>query len=354
LTEDKLKIMVLADSRSFHTERYVNQLENEGCQVLLASIEKGPIKYKQISTRGPRFLSYPLGVPAVEEMIEDFKPDIINPHFASGYGYLVSLIDTPCPVVLHLWGSDILIVPKKTFLHKMKTARALKAADLVIGDSEYLLRAADKIAHIDNSSVIPWGLEQRFIDQFEKDKAIASPIKIIVPRSHEEVYKNITIVRQLAEFIIEGKIEVTFPDFGSLFPDFKKEAKTLVGDKLSYYSRLDRDDFMELISDHDVYLSASRSDSSPASLIEAMGLGLIPVTADIKGVREWLTNDNGFLFDQTKEDGLKGVMYKLFENINDFNLIRQKNYEQVAKVAIFEKNIDQTISLMRKLVEKKN
>src|SRR4029079_13645664 len=40
----------------------------------------------------------------------------------------------------------------------------------------------------------------------------------------------------------------------------------------------------------EVYVSASRSDSTSQSLLEAMAAGALPVVSDIPGNREWVTD----------------------------------------------------------------
>jgi glycosyltransferase involved in cell wall biosynthesis len=43
----------------------------------------------------------------------------------------------------------------------------------------------------------------------------------------------------------------------------------------------------------EVYLSASRSDSTSLSLLEAMAAGAVPVVSDIEGNREWVADGQG-------------------------------------------------------------
>jgi glycosyltransferase involved in cell wall biosynthesis len=43
----------------------------------------------------------------------------------------------------------------------------------------------------------------------------------------------------------------------------------------------------------DVVLSASRSDSTSLSLLEAMAAGAVPVVSDIEGNREWVRDGDG-------------------------------------------------------------
>ena len=49
----------------------------------------------------------------------------------------------------------------------------------------------------------------------------------------------------------------------------------------------------DLLSRAEVYLSASRSDSTSVSLLEAMAGGALPVVSDIEGNREWVGEGEG-------------------------------------------------------------
>ncbi|MCX6834507.1 MAG: glycosyltransferase, partial [candidate division Zixibacteria bacterium] len=163
MSRDMLKVLVLADSRSFHTERYAAELQQQGCQVLTASLEDGPMEHHSLRRRGPiRALHYILAASEVRKLFDSFEPDVVNAHFASGYGYLAALAMRRHrrPLLLHLWGSDILIATHKSLLHRRKTRLALETADFVVGDSDYLLSEAGKIGHFRNHRTIAWGIER--------------------------------------------------------------------------------------------------------------------------------------------------------------------------------------------------
>lgn len=352
-----LKVLLLAKSSSFHTERFTAELRRQGCRVLVASLEQGDLHHFHLKPRGPhRIFHYLMAAVEIRRLINRFQPDIINPHYAAGYGFSAALanIGKRVPIVLNLWGGDILLAPKKSFLHKMKPSLALKAADCVVGDSQYLLMAAEKLSRLRVKQVIPWGIEKRYLAFHKQSYQFQKPLRIIVPRRHEKLYNNPFIVQSLAPLIREGKIEITFPDYGDLITDFRQETNRLVGNRVRFYDRKPRQEFLPFMAEHDLYLSASTTDSSPASLIEAMGLGLLPVVANIPGVREWLNPESGYLFRQNDPEDLKNLITTLLKKQDPHEQMRKNNLARVKREATFEENIAEQLTIMKRLAEGKH
>lgn len=350
----RLKIFVLADTRSFHTERYVCELRRQGHSVFLASLEKGRIHQYTLKSRGPfPQLHYVLAGREALALAKRVRPDIINPHFASGYGFLAAVAGLRrfAPVITNLWGSDILLVPRKSGLHRRKTAYAIAKSDWLIGDSEHLLQAAREIGGKKPASVIPWGIEDRYLRYHRAEYGLGNPLRIIVPRPHEAVYNNLFIVRALAPLLDNGAVELTFPGWGSLTENFKNQAQSLTEGRVHLYPRMSRDRFMQFMASHDVYLSSAISDSSPASMIEAMGLGLLPVAADIPGIHEWLTSDNGYLYERYNAQTLRTIIAELIIGRNDPKVEwRRANLDRVRREAVFEQNVATAAGVMRDLI----
>jgi len=357
VSKERFRVLVLADSRSFHTERYVREMRKQGCRVLLASQERGRTFHFRLKQIGPvSSFHYALSFGEIRSLIRRFRPDVINPHFVSGYGFAAALAGARrfAPVFVHLWGSDVLVVPNKSWLHRRKVMLGLSRADFVCGDSVFLVDAARCIVSFAAPrGVIPWGLEKEFLALHKQDYRLRTPLRILVPRSHEKVYDNTFIVRALAPLVNDNKIVLTFPDHGTQKEQFMRFAHDLVGDRIRFYERADRRDFLTMMADQDVYLSNARSDSSPASLIEAMGLGLVPVAADIPGVREWLDGDSGFLYAPSAEEDLRDVITKLLTGKDNFEQMRERNLKKVRNRALFEDNIGDTITIMRELAEER-
>lgn len=323
-----------------------------GHDVFLVSMEKGGIADVVLQPIGPfKALHYYLAKKQLSSIIENFKPDLISAHYASGYGFLSSLVykKYKIPIVLSLWGSDILVVPNKSFLHKWKTIKALKSAKIVIGDSDFLLEQANNIVELKNKKRIFWGIEEKYLSFHKKEYSISTPLKIIVSRHQERVYNNSFIVKTLKDLINGEKVEITFPSFGSLIKRFRIHSKKLVDDNINYYDKMPREEFIKLMVQHDVYLSASKSDSSPVSLIEAMGLGLIPIVANHPGIFD-LINSERFIFEQDNSESLIRIIKMIISSKNDFAGIRNKNLQFVKENAIFKSSMEQHIDIFRSIV----
>jgi glycosyltransferase involved in cell wall biosynthesis len=57
-----------------------------------------------------------------------------------------------------------------------------------------------------------------------------------------------------------------------------------------FVGRLSPEALAQWLARADIYLSASRSDSTSVSLLEAMASGAVPVVSDIAGNREWVSD----------------------------------------------------------------
>ena len=347
-----LRILMLADSRAFHTERLVWQMRLRGCRVLPASLERGKLHHFHLRGHGRvQQMSYLLARRQVSQLIERFRPDVINAHFAAGYGHLAAIANRRhrVPLVTTLWGSDILLLPQRGLWYRRKTRVALEAANYVLADSQYLLDEAARLADIPHSRVIPFGVERSWLDRYKEDRPLHRPLRIIVPRQHAKVYNNVMVFDSLRKMIGQGRVELTFPDFGPLAGGFRVYVKELLERGVSLYPRLPREEYIPFMAGHDVYLSASRSDSSPASLLEAMAVGLVAVAADIPGIREWLTPQTGFVFRQDDRNDLRQVVELLLQAPDSLTEQRRRARERVLAAAVFEENVADMIKVMKSL-----
>ena len=141
----------------------------------MISLERGaPTKAEEFffeSKIFPSFLKYPLSVRKVKKIAEETNPDLVNAHFVPGYGFIGALLGRH-PLVVSAWGSDILISPQKSFLHKLRAKYVLDKADAITTDAKILTQAVLNLG-VEEKNVIenPMGVDRALVLESEKKKS---------------------------------------------------------------------------------------------------------------------------------------------------------------------------------------
>jgi len=296
-----MKILFLADGSSHHTKRWVNYFAQRDHLCYLISLEKGiQINAESYYIR-PRIkiraLKYTSSYFKVKKIVDEIEPDLINALFVPNYGFLGALLNFK-PFVVSAWGSDILISPRKSFLHKLRTRFILTRADLILSDSDFLTQAIRGLG-IKEKRILtfPLGIET---ERYSQEKKRGGPITVLSTRRFEPIYDVKTFIQAMPLVLARSKSRIRFIVVGTGLQS--QELKELVldlklQDKLEFKEDLSDEGLIETYRDSDIYVSTSLSDSTSVSLLEAMASGLIPIVTDIPGNREWIKDgQNGFLF----------------------------------------------------------
>lgn len=348
-----MKVLFLSDAKSYHTRRWVDYFVERGHQCFLVSLEKGIptqaeeffINYKIL----PSFLKYPLSVRKIKKIAEKIKPDLINAHFVPGYG-LVGALLRQNPLVVSTWGSDILISPQKSFLHKLRAKYILKKADLITTDAKILTQAILDLG-IEGKKVVenPMGVDKNLVFECEKKRFDFSYQEekknfiILSNRRLEPVYDVITLLKTVPSVIKQAQKSVKFVIVGegSQKHGLIKLTQDLNVEKyVEFKGELARKDLLDCYFDSDIYVSTSLSDSTSVSLLEAMALGLIPIVTDIPGNREWIEDEkNGFLFPISDQEALAKQIISAMNEFRDWSDFREKNISLIKQKAVWEDNM---------------
>jgi glycosyltransferase involved in cell wall biosynthesis len=348
-----MKILFLSDAKSYHTKRWVDYFVDRGHQCFLISLEKGiPTKAEEFFIQSqifPSFLKFPLSARKVKKIAEKIKPDLINAHFVPSYGLIGALLGQS-PLVVSAWGSDILISPQKSFLHKLRAKYVLNKADLITTDAKILTQAIFSLG-IKGKRVIenPMGVDKNLILECEKKKLDSSywetkrNFLILSNRRLEPVYDVKTFLEAVPLVIQQAQKKVKFVIVGegSEKDRLIKFCKGLqVEEYVEFKGELSRQELMDCYKNSDIYISTSLSDSTSVSLLEAMALGHLPIVTDIPGNREWIEDKkNGFLFPSSDHQALaKRIIYA----INEFTgwiEFRERNNSLIKKKALWEDNM---------------
>jgi glycosyltransferase involved in cell wall biosynthesis len=347
-----MRLAFLADASLPHTLRWVNHFAGRGHACLLLSVERGvgyACRVAELPPRDglPRFLRYTLAVPEAKSILREFRPDVVNAHFLPNYGWLAARARCR-PLVLTTLGSDILLVPRRSPLHAWRTRFVLERCDAVTADAQML---ADAIGAFGVPAAkiltVPFGIEAaRFASPVERAPA---PLVVLSTRRLEPVYDVETLVRACARLSESERAGFAWrvAGNGSQEAALRALAAALPVTFLGWLgpAELDR----ELGAAH-LYVSASQSDSTSVSLLEAMAAGCLPVVSDLPANREWIVDgDNGLLFPVGDDDALAACLRRAAGDAALRERAAARNRDIVAARATWETNLETVEALFARL-----
>ncbi len=301
-----MRIAFLADASLPHTQRWLGYFVDRQHDCLLLSLEPGdgydcPTVWMRPWPRLPRFARYTLNVPAARRRLNAFRPDVVNAHFLPNYGWMAARAGAR-PLVLTTLGSDMLLVPRRTFLHAWRTRWVLQRCDRVTADAQMLARAVARFG-FDTARVltVPFGVD---LEAFDRAARVAprtnAPVRVLSTRRLEPVYDVPTLFRAATHVPPELRdaMRLRIAGVGAQAAELHAASRsTTVLPETTFLGWLEPQALTQELARAHVYVSTSRSDSTSVSLLEAMAAGCFPVVTDIEGNREWIRDgENGLLF----------------------------------------------------------
>jgi glycosyltransferase involved in cell wall biosynthesis len=288
-----VKIACLSNASAVHTAPWVDYFRGRGHEVRLYSLEpdlanRGVVALPRLPL--PGLLRYPLAAPALRRALAEFAPDLVDAHFVPNYGLLGALSGWR-PLCVTAWGSDLLL-GMSSALRRARARWVLARADRVLVDAENLARAArDLGAPAEKVLVIAWGVEMSRFDR----AAPREPGLMVTTRMHEPVYDVPVVLHAAAMAMRERQdLRLVVAGDGSLRPQLELQARALLpAGRFEFVGRVDAPTMAVLLGRAEIYLSASRSDSTSVSLLEAMAAGAVPVLSDLEANREWVADGDG-------------------------------------------------------------
>jgi glycosyltransferase involved in cell wall biosynthesis len=212
------------------------------------------------------------------------------------------------------WGSDILYDAKKSVLDRRRVRTALRSADVLIADCAAVGDAAVKLGFSRKKIVtFPWGVDlTRFNPRgsdgdLRKRLGWQNSFVLLHMRSWEPLYGPETVLRGfLRAAAKQPNLRLLMPGTGSLASRLKAIVrKSGLKDRVYFPGPIEQENLPAYYRAADLYVSASQSDGSSVSLMEALASGLPALVSDIPGNREWVRRGKeGWLFALNDRRGL--------------------------------------------------
>ena len=308
-----MKIVLLSAASSIHTVRWANGLSGAGHEVHVISQHpvEDPfdpaVEVHVLQFRGA--LGYFTIVPAVRKLLKEIHPDVVNAHYASGYGTTARLVGYR-PWVLSVWGSDVYDFPHKSFVHKWLVKKNLLVADAIASTSRCMAEETRSLApELGDIDITPFGVDMESYNRIapkqavSKSKLVIGTVKTMRPKyGIDTLIEAFALLRdRIADSGIEPKpvLELRLIGGGDQTPDLESLARRLgVAESVSFVGRVPHTEVPNRLAELDVYVALSRLDSESfgVAIIEASAAGRPVVVSDAGGLPEvTVQGETGFV-----------------------------------------------------------
>ena len=262
------RVLLLGDATSVHVRRWVEGLSDAGIDVVQADIAAGSL---------PRAIRFAAAVPRIRSVIRRLRPDIVHAHFASSYGVLAALTCGARPLVVSVWGSDVLQSAAASNRRRL-VRRALRRASLVTFDSDDAGDAVAELAPSAHRTKLVFGPARAWCAALRQDEPV-----ILSPRGLQDIYRPEVVLG-------------AFERFRRQWPDWTLEVMTggLAAPRdappgVRFVPRIPHEEMLEFFLRASAFCSVPRSDATAASLLEGMAAGSLPIVSDLPANRSWVT-----------------------------------------------------------------
>ncbi len=305
-----MKVALISHGKLIHVRPYLEYMVQAGWEVHWIQVAPPSFdvpgltvhqcypKWSSTSTGTVSKVSYFISGLMGRRLLKKINPDIVSAHYASSGG-LVAWLSGFRPYVVTIHGSD-LIQRSHYCIGRFLLRGIFRHAALVNSVCEHVAGTLESLGiHRDSVLVLPFGIELRDFPFCRHENPFASGVRIVCPRSLEQVYDIPTVIRGVAEARRRNvDAMLTLPAGGKLQPELERLTKKLgIAEAVTFGGGYNRQELQNILARHDVYVSASLWDGASLSLMEAMACGIFPVVSDIPANSEWLKDgENALMF----------------------------------------------------------
>lgn len=293
-----MRLLMLAPASAVHTQRWANGLCSLGAEVHVACLaEHVPsvstlddrITVHTLSGRGQ--VAYFTQAREVAKLARRVRPDVVNAHYASGYGTLFRLAHLK-PSVLSAWGSDVYEFPDRGPLQRWLVAGNLRYAGAVTSSSNVMAARIAEVTHGGvAATVIPFGVDPAIFWP-GPERADGRPVRFGIVKTLEPHYRIDVVIDAFARYVSDRDPDAATLDIygsGALLPELQARIARLgVSDRVVVHGGIAHEAVPAALRALDVFVLASETESFGVAAVEAMACGVPVIASDAPGFVEVL------------------------------------------------------------------
>lgn len=312
-----MKVLYFSRDYTPHDHRFLSALAQTAHTIYYLRLERQsrqledrpfPPQVEQVVWRGGRrpvgWRDYPRLLADLRQVIRRLQPDVIHAGPIQSAAFLAALSGFR-PLVSMSWGSDMLLDADRSAWMRWVSRFTLRRTTVLAADCRTVQEKAARFGFPAERVVLfPWGVDlARFqpgrAEAFRSRRGWQDAFVVLSLRTWEPLYGVDVVARGFARAARQQpRLRLLLLGGGSqaglIRSIFEQEG---VQEKVFFGGQVSGNDLPQYYQAADLYVSASHSDGSSVSLMEALASGLPVLVSDIPSNREWITpGREGWLF----------------------------------------------------------
>ena len=311
-------------------------------------------------------MGYFRNVGALRAILAKEKPDVLNAHYASGYGTTARFSGFH-PYMLSVWGSDVYDFPTRSLFHRWWLRRNLMAADKVASTSYAMAEQARLIAPgLGNIEITPFGVDTGLFspDGYKKSTTDATAISIGTVKALAPQYGIDTLIDSVALLVerLKGEhsklaksIRLRLIGDGPQCAELKARAEERgIAGIVEFAGRVMHSAVPDELHRLDIYAALSRRESFGVAVIEASACGLPVVVSDAGGLPEVvLTGETGLVVPKEDPEAAADALFRLVVDPDLRQRMGKSGRHRAASLYERHDNVKTMIFLYEKIISSK-
>lgn len=310
-----MRILFFSRDYTVHDHRFLSALAKTEHQVYYLRLERGgsqledrslPPEIELVTWAGGQKPAYfkdgPRLLSDLKRVIRKIKPDMIQAGPIQRCAFLSALAGFH-PLVSMSWGYDLLHDVERNSWWRWATRFTLQHTDMLIGDCATIRQKAIQYGmHPERIVTFPWGIDLHHFTPHSSSQPTnlpSEPFTLLSVRGWEPIYGVEVIARAfVAAARQRPKLRLVMLGNGSLASRLRDIfAAGGVDDRVIFPGQVSQAELPRYYRSADLYISASHSDGTSISLLEALACGKPALVSNIPGNREWVQpGKNGWWF----------------------------------------------------------
>lgn len=315
-----MKVVYLADAPYIHTRRWIAHSVSQGIDCDVISFRPAEISGARVHyINGAEKLGkarYLIHARRVRRLVRALKPDIVHALHLTSYGFLGALAGFN-PLLISVWGTDILEAPSLTPFHKWLTRYSLGRADLITATGLHL--ATETTRHTPRGTpvqVVPYGVDLR---QFEpKPRSRTKPViigtasRLSPEKGQSYLLEAFALLRERSGSQVSLRIAGEGPEERKL----KALAQKLgIADAVEFAGWIDHADLPAFLQDLDLFALPSTYEGFGVAAAEAACMKLAVVASNVYGVPDIVRDGKtGILVPARDSEALAAALSSLIDD----------------------------------------